>query len=119
MPESPLQQRGLFGFVLGRLDQLGAIVSDAVDQPRHLTDLDPVQVTVAAEQPLVDRRVRVEPPVPVAFTDGQRHPVVDLGQWARGKEGEGWRVSSADFEMGVKSNGFPIAYTQVCLSRTR
>ena len=43
----------------------------------------------------------------------------EIGQWARGKEGEGWRVSSADFEMGVKSNGFPIAYTQVCLSRTR
>ena len=27
--------------------------------------------------------------------------------------------TTADFEMGVKSNGFPIAYTQVCLSRTR
>ena len=43
----------------------------------------------------------------------------ELGQWVRPKEAEGWRVSSADFEMGVKSNGFPIAYTQVCLSRTR
>ena len=43
----------------------------------------------------------------------------ELGQWVRPKEAEGWRVASADFEMGVKSNGFPIAYTQVCLSRTR
>lgn len=43
----------------------------------------------------------------------------EIGQWARSKEAEGWRVATADFEMGVKSNGFPIAYTQVCLSRAR
>jgi hypothetical protein len=35
---------------------------------------------VAAQQALVDRRVRIQPSVPVAFADGQRHPVVNLGQ---------------------------------------
>ena len=84
----PLEQRGLLGLRLGGLDELGPVVADAVDQPGHLADLDPVEVAVPAQQALVDGSVGVEPAVPVARADRQRHPVMDFRQWTGGVGGD-------------------------------
>src|SRR3954471_1229496 len=82
------EQRGLLGLGFGRFDQFGAVVADAVDQSRYLADLDAVEVAVATQQALVDRSVRIEPAIPVFAADGQRHPVVDVGQRASGIGGD-------------------------------
>jgi hypothetical protein len=42
-----------------------------------------------------------------------------VGVWVTEQRAEGWQVHSTDFELGTKSTGYPIAYTQVCLSRAR
>lgn len=49
-------------------------------------------------------------------TDDQTDPV---GVWVTEQRTAGWQVHSTDFEIGTKSTGYPIAYTQVCLSRAR
>lgn len=54
-------------------------------------------------------------------SDGARFNTGDateeVGQWVQSQREDGWQPLSADFEMGVKGNGFPVAYTQVCLTR--
>lgn len=42
----------------------------------------------------------------------------EVGQWVSVQREEGWQPWSVDFELGVKGNGFPVAFTQVCLSRS-
>ena len=61
----------------------------ALDESTAFTPL----VAVTAQQALVDGRVGIQPPIPVAFADGERHPVVDLGQRTcrvRGDDGVGF-----------------------------
>lgn len=41
----------------------------------------------------------------------------EVGQWVAAREAEGWRLASADFEVGQKSTGYPLAFQQVCVGR--
>lgn len=73
----------------------------------------------AGGQELLCRVFAVDP----SRADGARlhtgDPTEEVGQWVQTQRQEGWEPWTADFEMGVKGNGFPVAYTQVCLARGR
>lgn len=68
---------------------------------------------------LLCRHFKVDPAQadgdPFLTTDGTEQ----IGQWVNEYATTGWRVHSTDFEMGVNQNGFPVAFTQVCLAQPR
>ncbi|MFT7519704.1 MAG: hypothetical protein ACI9MC_001847 [Kiritimatiellia bacterium] len=45
------------------------------------------------------------------YPDGR----TEAGNWALEHQSE-WRIHEVDFEMGVKANGFPQPWVQVCLA---
>jgi len=70
-----LTTRRLLFSGLGRARSLGPFVADAVDQPRHLANLDAVKVAGPRTDPRRSGRP-VDATAHVALADASRHPVV-------------------------------------------
>lgn len=68
---------------------------------------------------LLCRHFKVDPAGPDGDTFLTTDGTEQIGQWVNEYATSGWRIHSTDFEMGSNQNGYPIAYTQVCLSQPR
>lgn len=76
-------------------------------------------VTNSDDLRLLCRHFKVDPARPDGDTFLTTDGTEEIGQWVNEYATTGWHVHSTDFEMGVNQNGFPIAFTQVCLAQPR
>ena len=86
--------------------------SALADDPLSEPVLESVPPAVEPPTKLLCRVFKVDADQPqFTLPDGR----TEAGQWVLENQ-DAWRLHEVDFEMGTKSNGYPQAWVQVCLS---